>query len=199
MDAQDVFALFGHPVWGPLLIFTARIIDVSLDTMRVLFIMRGKRGAAGMLGFFQAMIWIFAVGNAIKHLDSIFHILGYASGYATGTMVGITLERAVAYGLSKLRIVSRHGGVEIAEALRDRGYGATEYSGFGRDGGVEIVDSVVQRAHIGEVLDIVDRYDPGAFVTVEEPQVLRGGSVVSREWRMQSMVSPLLRRKRDRA
>ena len=194
MTADDIFALFGHPVWGPLLIFSARIIDVSLDTMRVLFMVRGKRGAAGVLGFFQALIWIFAVGNAIKHLDSIFHILGYASGFATGTIVGITIERAVAFGLSSLRIVSRHGGVEIAEALRDRGYGATEFSGYGRDGNVEIVNSVVQRAHIQEVLDIVDRYDPDAFVTVEDPQVLRGGSVISREWRVPS-ANLLFRRK----
>ena len=180
----DLFAVFGHPIWGPIIIFCLRIIDVSLDTMRVLFTVRGKRGIAGALGFVQALVWIIAVGNAMKFLGSIGHILGYAGGYAMGTMVGITIERYVAYGLSSLRIVSRHGGVEIAEALRDRGYGATEYAGFGRDGTVEIVTSVVQRAHVPEVLAIIDRYDSEAFVTVEDPQVLRGGSVVSREWRV---------------
>jgi uncharacterized protein YebE (UPF0316 family) len=111
-----------------------------------------------------------------------------------GTMVGITIERYVAYGLSSLRIVSRHGGVEIAEALRERGYGATEFAGFGRDGTVEIVTSVVQRAHIPEALAIIDRYDPDAFVTVEDPQVLRGGSVVSREWRVPRMTKGMFRR-----
>jgi uncharacterized protein YebE (UPF0316 family) len=183
----DLFAVFGHPLWGPVIIFFLRIIDVSLDTMRVLFTVRGKRAIAGALGFIQALVWIIAVGNAMKYLGSIGHILGYAGGYAMGTMIGITIERYVAYGLSSLRIVSRHGGVEIAEALRDRGYGATEFAGFGRDGTVEIVTSVVQRAHIPEVLGIIDRYDPEAFVTVEDPQVLRGGSVVSREWRVPRM------------
>jgi uncharacterized protein YebE (UPF0316 family) len=190
--SSDVFAIFGDPLWGPIVIFLLRIVDVTLDTMRVLFMVRGRRLPAGILGFLMALVWIIAVGNAMKHLDSIWHILGYAAGYGTGTMVGITIENFVAFGLIQLRIVSKHGGVEIAEALRDRGYGATEFSGFGRDGAVEIVQSVVQRAHMDEVLALVDKFDDTAFVTVEDPQVLRGGSVVSREWRV-----PQLRRKRS--
>jgi uncharacterized protein YebE (UPF0316 family) len=179
----ELEAVFASP-WGALLIFGLRIVDVSLDTMRVLMAVRGKRLVAGVLGFFQAMIWIFAVGGAIRYLDSWMHILGYAAGYATGTFVGVTIEQAVAFGLSTVRIVSRHGGVEIAEALRERGYGVTEVPGFGRDGSVEIVQSVVQRAHLDDVMEIVDRYDPSAMVTIEEPKVLRGGSVVARDWRM---------------
>ena len=177
----DIGEIFASP-WGALLIFSLRIVDVSLDTMRVLFAIRGKREIAGVLGFFMALTWIFAAGNAMKHLDSLLHVLGYAAGYATGTMVGITIERLVAYGLANVRIISRHGGVEIAEALRDRGYGVTEQGAFGREGNVEIVSSVVQRAHMAEVLAIVDRFDPNAFVTVEEPKILRGGSFAQREW-----------------
>jgi uncharacterized protein YebE (UPF0316 family) len=178
---MDIGAMFASP-WGALLIFGLRIVDVSLDTMRVLFAIRGKRGIAGFLGFFMALVWIFAAGNAMKHLDSILHVLGYAAGYATGTMVGITIERMVAYGLANVRIISRHGGVEIAEALRDRGYGVTEQGAYGREGQVEIVNSVVQRAHMAEVLAIVDQFDPKAFVTVEEPKILRGGSFAQRTW-----------------
>ncbi|HEU4629699.1 MAG TPA: DUF5698 domain-containing protein [Gemmatimonadaceae bacterium] len=177
----EIEAVFASPV-GALLIFILRIVDVSCDTMRVLFAVRGKRLVAGVLGFFQALIWIFAVASAIKYLDSWPHILGYAGGYATGTMVGITIERALAYGLTTVRITSRHGGVEIAEALRERGYGVTELAGFGREGRVEIVNSVVQRAHMDEVMEIVDRYDPTAFVTAEEPKIMRGGSFAPRGW-----------------
>lgn len=166
--------------YGPLLIFGLRVIDVSLDTMRVLLAVRGKRSVAPFLGFFQAFVWIFAVGNAIKHLDSWWHILGYAAGYGMGTFVGITIEQALAYGLSTVRVVSQHGGIEIAEALRERGYGVTEMVGRGREGQVEIINSVVQRQHLEEVMAIVERWDPTAFVTVEEPRVLRGGSLASR-------------------
>lgn len=171
--------MFALP-WGPVVILCLRVVDVSLDTMRVLLAVRGSRGIAAALGFFQALIWIVAVGNAIKHLDSPWHVLGYAAGFGLGTLVGITIERALAYGLSQVRIVSRIGGVEMAEALRDRGYGVTEMPGFGREGRVEIITSVVQRQHLDEVMEIVDRFDPQAMVTVEEPKVLRGGSVASR-------------------
>jgi uncharacterized protein YebE (UPF0316 family) len=180
---MTVDALFASP-WGALAIFVLRIFDVSFDTMRVIFAIRGKRGIAALLGFLQALIWIFAVGNAVKHLNSILHVLGYAGGYATGTWVGISIEQTIAYGVSTIRVVSRKMGVEIAEALRGRGFAVTEFPGFGRDGSVEILNSVVQRSHVDEVLELIVKADPAAFVTIEEPKVLRGGSLATREWRL---------------
>ena len=97
--------------------------------MRVIFAIRGKRGIAAMLGFIQALVWIFAVANAVKHLDSILHVIGYAGGYATGTFVGVTIEQAIAYGVATVRIVTKNAGREIADALRKRGYGVTEFPG----------------------------------------------------------------------
>src|SRR5918992_5167821 len=174
--AETVFAL----PWGPLVIFALRIVDVSLDTMRVLSAVRGSRWVAAGLGFFQALIWLVVVGNAIKHLDSVWHILGYAAGFGAGTLVGISIENALAYGVATVRVVSRDGGEDIATALRQRGYGVTEIDGTGRDGRVEILNSVVQRQDLDEVMRIVDRWDPDAFVTVEEPRMLRGGAVARR-------------------
>jgi len=180
---MTVDALFASPI-GALAIFALRIVDVSCDTMRVIFAIRGKRGIAAILGFVQALVWIFAVGNAVKHLDSILHVFGYAGGYALGTYVGVTIERTIAYGVATVRVVSKHSGVEIAEALRGAGYAVTEFPGFGRDGVVEILNSVVQRSHIDDVLGLIEKSDKSAFVTVEEPKVLRGGSVAARDWRV---------------
>ncbi len=180
---MSVDAMFASS-WGALLIFGLRIVDVSCDTMRVIFAIRGKRGIAAILGFIQALVWIVAVGNAVKHLDSPLHILGYAGGYAMGTYVGVTIEQAIAYGVATVRIVSKAAGVEIAEALREAGHGVTEFGGFGRDGAVEILNSVVQRRNINKVLDIVMSHDKDAFVTVEEPKVLRGGLVAAHDWRL---------------
>lgn len=176
-------ALFASP-WGALLIFGLRIIDVSCDTMRVIFAIRGKRTIAAVLGFVQALVWIVAVGNAVKHLDSILHVLGYAGGYAMGTYIGVTLEQLIAYGVATVRIVSQHAGVEIAEALREHGHGVTEFAGFGRDGSVEILNSVVQRRRLNDVLEVVTAHDKDAFVTVEEPKVLRGGMIATTDWRL---------------
>lgn len=176
-------AIFASP-WGALVIFCLRIVDVSFDTMRVIFAIRGKRGIAGLLGFVQALVWIVAVGNAIRHLESPLHILGYAAGYAMGTFVGVTLEQAIAYGVATVRVVSKLAGVEIAEALRAAGHGVTEFGGFGRDGTVEILNTVVQRRHIDEVIEIVTAHDKDAFVTVEEPKLLRGGMIAAHDWRL---------------
>ncbi len=176
MTIAELFAL----PWGPLLIFGLRIVDVSLDTMRVILAVRGRRGITAILGFFQALIWIFAVGHAIRHLDSVWHVLGYAAGFGAGTFIGISIEQALAYGYSAVRIVSQYGGVEIAEALRDRGYGATEIPAFGREGRVEVITSVVQRQHLDDVVKIVHTWDPSAFITVEEPKVMSGGSLAGR-------------------
>ena len=178
---MNVDLLFASP-WGALFIFLLRIIDVSLDTMRVIFAIRGRRELAAVLGFCMAMVWIFAVGNAVKHVDSLLHILGYAGGYATGTFVGITIERLVAYGIAMVRIISAHGGVEIAQALRERGYGVTEIAGYGREGRVEVLFAAVQRSHLDDVMEIVNTWDDAAFVTVEEPKDMRGGRLRTREW-----------------
>jgi uncharacterized protein YebE (UPF0316 family) len=188
-------AVFASP-WGALVIFCLRIVDVSCDTMRVIFAIRGKRVIAATLGFIQALIWIVAVGAAVKHLDSILHVLGYAGGYATGTYVGITLEQAIAYGVATVRIVSKRAGVEIAEALRAAGHGVTEFPGFGRDGAVEILNSVVPRRYLTDVLKIVTDHDTDAFVTVEEPKVLRGGMIAATDWRL---ATPFVRWMKGRA
>jgi uncharacterized protein YebE (UPF0316 family) len=188
-------AIFASP-WGALVIFCLRIVDVSCDTMRVIFAIRGKRSVAATLGFIQALVWIVAVGAAVKHLDSILHILGYAGGYAMGTYVGITIEQKIAYGVATVRVVSKRAGIEIAEALRTAGYGVTEFPGFGRDGAVEILNSVVLRRHIADVLGIVTKYDADAFVTVEEPKVLRGGMIAPTDWRLGE---PLVRWMKGRA
>lgn len=176
-------ALFASP-WGALFIYLARIVDVSCDTMRVLFTVRGKRSIAGVLGFTQALVWIFAVGAAIRHLDSWMHVVAYAAGYATGTMTGITIERFVAYGVAQVRIITRGVGAAMAADLRDLGFGVTQSKGEGRSGEVEVLHTVVQRSQVNDVIEVVDRHDPTAMVTVEEPRAVRRGYVDTREWKV---------------
>jgi uncharacterized protein YebE (UPF0316 family) len=180
---MTVDAVFASP-WGALVIFCLRIVDVSCDTMRVIFAIRGKRGIAAGLGFIQALVWIFAVANAVKHLDSVLHVLGYAGGYATGTYVGVTLEQMIAYGVATVRIVTRNAAAEVADALRGQGFGVTEFAGTGRDGSVVILNSVVQRRHLSDVLAVITSRDPDAFVTVEDHKVLSGGMIAPREWNL---------------
>ena len=146
-----------------------------MATTRTLLAMRNARLAVPLIGFFEVLIWIFAVGSAIRNLDSVWHVLGYAGGFAVGNVVGLWLEEKLAMGLATIQIISRFGGVELAEALRERGFGVTEFVGQGREGKVEVVHTVVRRRQIDLVLDEVDRWDPDAFVSVEEPRAIRRG------------------------
>lgn len=167
-------ALFTSP-FGPLIIFGLRIIDVSLATLRMLLAVRGMKLLVPLIGFFEVLVWIFAVGTAIRHLDSPLHLFGYAAGFATGTLVGIWLEEKIAYGMATVRVMSRHGGVEIAEALREQGFGVTEFAGHGREGQVEVVYAVLRRRDLPAVFQHVGVWDPDAFVTVEEPRAIHRG------------------------
>lgn len=175
---MEVDALFGS-VYGPVLIFCLRIVDVSLATIRMLLSMRGQKKLVPLIGFFEVLIWITAVGNAVKFLDSPVHLLGYAGGFAAGTVVGLWIEEKMALGLSALRVMSRHGGVEIAEALRERGFGVTEFPAQGRDGRMEVVYAVLRRREVPVALAQVNAWDPDAFVTVEEPRAIHRGWMFS--------------------
>ncbi|HET7275559.1 MAG TPA: DUF2179 domain-containing protein [Longimicrobiaceae bacterium] len=167
-------ALFAS-AWGPLLIFSLRIVDVSLATLRMLLSVRGFKIVAPLIGFFEVLVWIFAVGNAIKHLESPYHLFGYAAGFSSGTLVGLWIEEKMALGMSTIRIMSQVGGVEIAEALRERGFGVTEFAGHGREGTVEVVYAVLRRRDLPVVFREVGIWDPDAFVTVEEPRSIQRG------------------------
>ena len=170
---------FSSP-FGPLLIFCLRIFDVSFATSRMLLAVRGNRVAVPIIGFFESLIWLFAVGAAISSLNSPLHVLGYAGGFAAGNVVGLWFEEKMALGLSTVRIISQHGGVELAEALRGHGFGVTEFAGQGREGIVEVVYTVVKRRHVPKVMQEIAVWDPQAFVTVESPKEIRRGWMMAR-------------------
>lgn len=172
MEALD--ALFAG-AYGPLVIFCLRVVDVSMSTVRILLAVRGYKVVVPIIGFFEVLVWVFAVGNAIRFLDSGWHLLGYAGGFATGNIVGLMIEEKLAIGYATIRIVSTHAGVEMADALRNIGFGVTEFGGQGRDGRVEIVYTVCTRRNVPRVLDEVERWDRHAFITVEEPRDIRWG------------------------
>ncbi|MBN1264234.1 MAG: DUF2179 domain-containing protein [Anaerolineales bacterium] len=159
----------------PLVIFCLRVVDMSMDTLRVLFVIRGRKGLAWILGFVQSTLWVIAITSVLSNLDNILNIIGYAGGFATGIVVGMTIEERLAIGHGNLRIISSRKGSAITEQLRKAGYGVTELPGRGRDGMVTILDVSVQRKDIARVRMLVDSADPDAFITVEEIRPLHRG------------------------
>ncbi len=151
-----------------LLIFLMRITDVSIGTLRIIMLVRGKRREAGLLGFFESLVWLLAAGQVLTNLDSPLKIIAYAGGYATGTMFGSTIERWLAMGKTLMRIVAPVNSPQVAEALRNAGFYVTVVNAAGRDGEVRIAFSVIPRKRIPEALKLVSEINPRAFVTFEE-------------------------------
>ncbi len=166
--------LFAGPL-GPLLIFGLRIVDVSLATLRMLLTMRDARKVVPFIGLVESLIWVVAVGTAIQNLHSVWHVLGYSGGFASGTAVGLWLEGKLAVGLATVRVISTFEGEAVADALRERGFGVTEFPGYGRQGRVAMMYTVVKRRQIPQVLSVVEGVDADAFISVEEPRTIRRG------------------------
>jgi uncharacterized protein YebE (UPF0316 family) len=148
---------------------------MSLDTLRVLFIIRGNRPLSWVFGFFQSLVWVTAIASVLSNMSNPLNLLAYAGGFATGGVVGMLLEEKMAVGFGHMRIMSPNRGAAIAEAIRAGGYAATELSGRGKDGTVSVINSSVRRRDIGRVRRQVEAIDPQAFVTVQEIRPLNRG------------------------
>ena len=160
---------------GPLLIFFLRVADVTLGTLRMLLIVRNRRVLAPLLGFFETLLWVFAVGLVVQHLTSPMHVIGYAAGFAAGNYVGLLVEERLALGIATIRTVIRSGGAELAAVLREAGFGVTELVGRGKAGPVDVLYSVVPRRRVALCMGLIEERAPEALVVVDEPRSVRRG------------------------
>lgn len=151
-----------------LIIFSLRIVDVSIYTFRLMMVVRGRKGLAWVLAFCQSSIYVLAILGVITNLDNWLNIIGYAAGFATGNIVGMWLEGKLAIGITHLRVISPRRGSLVAERLRDAGYAVTEIAGQGKEGMVTIMNCGVRRREAGKVTQIIAELDSDAFIT-EEP------------------------------
>lgn len=156
-------------------IFFLRVVDMSLDTIRVLFVVRGRKTIAWVLGFFQSAVFIIAISNVLTNKQNILTIFAYAAGFATGNVVGMLIEERLAVGHIHISIVSPARGVGIAEMLRDQGYAVTEISARGLGGTVTLLHVDVMRKQLEAVEKLVRNTDPEAFVTAEDVRPVRRG------------------------
>ncbi len=156
-------------------IFVARVGDMSLDTIRVLFVVRGKRLLVWILGFIQSLIFVVAITAVLTQMDNPLNIVGYATGFATGNVVGMLIESRLAIGHVLVTIISSHRGSYIAEKLRSCSYAVTEIPGRGRDGTVFELHASVLRRDVKNVETVVLEADPQAFITTEDVKPVRRG------------------------
>jgi uncharacterized protein YebE (UPF0316 family) len=152
----------------PVLIFFARIFDVSLDTMRVIFVTKGFRWLAPMCGFIQVLIWLVAITQIMKNLNNVLCYIAYAGGFAAGNFIGMYIERKMALGVALIRIITRNEALELLHYLKANNYGVTAIDGEGLFGKVKVIFTIIKRADIDDVLASIKKYNPQAFYTIED-------------------------------
>jgi uncharacterized protein YebE (UPF0316 family) len=152
----------------PLFIFSARVMDVSLGTMRIIFLSRGRKLIAPALGFFEVLIWLLAMRQIMQNLNEPITYIAYAAGFATGNFVGIYLESKLAIGTLIIRIITPKDTGELVAQLHAAGYGVTSVDGRGAVGPVKLIYIIIKRKDLAGVVEIITRCHPKAFLSIEE-------------------------------
>ena len=160
---------------GALFIFALRVFGITVSTIRVLVMMRGKKLAAFVFGFFEVLAYVVAIAEVVSNLDNIWNVLGYCLGFSVGTVAGMVYDERTATGYANVRIISRYQAQRVIDQIHAAGYGATVGYGHGRDGTVGMIVAVVRRREAEAVCVIAESADPNAFITIEDARAIRRG------------------------
>ncbi len=151
----------------PVLIFLARIADVSLGTIRIIFVSKGMKNVAPLIGFFEVLIWLLAISRIFQDLDNWIAYIAYAGGFAAGNYFGMLLEERLAIGHEIIRVITKSEANLLVETLKDKGFGVTSIKAHGVEGEVGVVFIIVKRSMVKSVLEIINNYNPRALYTIE--------------------------------
>jgi uncharacterized protein YebE (UPF0316 family) len=165
----------------PLLIFIARVADVSLGTVRVIFITRGLKYLAPIVGFFEILIWLLAIGQVMRNLSNPLCYIAYASGFATGNYFGILIAEKLSLGVVLIRVITSKDASELLEYLKSAEYGVTSVDAQGSAGKVQVVFTIVPRTEVSGVVNLIKQFNPKAFYTIEEVGFVEEGIFPTRK------------------
>jgi len=174
---MDIISFYTSDVFKwiilPILIFCARMTDVSLGTLRIIFVSRGIKYIAPIIGFIEVNIWLLAIGQIMVNLNNIICSVAYAGGFAIGNFVGILIEEKLSIGNVILRLITKHDSTQLVECLRKDGYGVTTMDAEGEKGPVKVILVVMRRADLKDVVKQVEQIHPHAFYSVEDVRSVR--------------------------
>jgi uncharacterized protein YebE (UPF0316 family) len=165
----------------PVLIFIARVADVSLGTVRVIFIAKGLKYLAPVVGFFEIIIWLLAIGQIMQNLSNPICYIAYAGGFAMGNYVGILIADKLSLGVVLIRVITSKDASDLLKYLRSAGYGITSVDARGSAGKVQIVFTVVRRREVESVVSLIKQFNPKAFYTIEEVRFAEEGVFPARK------------------
>jgi len=165
----------------PLLIFLARICDVSINTIRIIYMLGGRRLTATLLGFFEAFIWLLVIREIFKHLDNWLCYVAYPAGFACGIFVGMIIEEKIAYGKVIVRIITRKDVTQLIDYLNSQHFRFTKVNAKGPDGNENLVFTVLDRERLDELLNKLKALIPTAFYTIEKVKAAAESGVLPEE------------------
>jgi uncharacterized protein YebE (UPF0316 family) len=152
----------------PVLIFLARITDVSINTIRIIYVLGGRRFTATMLGFFESFIWLMAIRQIFEHLDNWICYIAYPAGFALGIFIGMIIEERIAYGKVIVRIITRKDVKDLINFLNSKKFRYTHVNAEGPDGHENLVFTVLERESLEVLLYKLKDILPTAFYTIEK-------------------------------
>jgi uncharacterized protein YebE (UPF0316 family) len=158
-----------------LLIFAARIADVSIGTVRLIFISRGLKYLAPIVGFFEVFIWLMAIGQIMQNISNPVCFVAYAGGFAMGNFVGMCIAEKLSLGVVMVRVVTIENVDNLISNLRAAEYGVTCIDGRGTEGHVQIVFTILPRREVKTVVALVKESNPNAFYTIEDVAFVEKG------------------------
>ncbi|MCB0748006.1 MAG: DUF2179 domain-containing protein [Ignavibacteriae bacterium] len=156
------------------LIALLRICDVSLGTIRTIFVVQSKKYHAALAGFFEVLIWIYAMSYIVDRMDNTLNLLGYATGFSLGTILGVTIEQKLGLGHLQVNLISREKSLNIAEALRASNHGVTLLPGSGANGEVSILFTIINKKNLNKIKNLVHKIDPEVFINIQPASPTRG-------------------------
>jgi uncharacterized protein YebE (UPF0316 family) len=158
-----------------LLIFGLRVLGIAVSTLSTLMTVQGRKVYAVAAGFVSSLVYVIAIGKVVANLNNVWNIIAYSAGFAGGTLVGMMLDQRMALGFAEVRFISTEGGQDLADTLREAGFGVTELQGQGRVEVVDVIAVLIPRKEVKNVLKIAKSVDEDAIVTVSEPRLVQRG------------------------
>ena len=181
----------------PLLIFLARIGDVSINTIRIIYVLGGRKLTATVLGFFESFIWLMAIRQIFEHLDNWICYVAYPGGFATGILVGMIIEEKIAYGKAIVRIITRKDIDQLKDYLKGEDFRFTAIRAIGKDGEENVVFTVLERENLEELISTLGKILPTAFYTIEKVNRASDDFVLTGETPQRGFLSWLRSIRRD--
>lgn len=168
-----------YPWLLPIVIFFGRICDVTLGTLRIIFVSKGERYKAPIVGFFEVFIWVVIISQIFSNANDLIAYVSYAAGYAAGNYVGILVENKIAFGYQLIRVYTKKDARELIKVLNESNIGATFVVGEGAMSKVNIVETVIDRKALNHTLGAITKFDSDVFYLVEDIRYKKKGIFTS--------------------